>query len=261
MDRTGVSPAVIFIILLIVASLAVGGYFWFRQQPSIPTTPAAAATSADSPSPTAATPTPAPPQELLPTLDQSDGLVRTVVSELTSHPRLLSWVVSDEDLTRTFVAGVERVAQGKSPRSQMAALAPEGVFQAQADGDGGLFAMAASYARYDLIANMVSAIDTESAALAYRRLRPLFNEAYREIGPQGTDFDRALGRAIASLQQVPVIESPELEATVEGYRYRNPELEALTPAQKHLLRMGAPNVRQVQAKLAEIAAAIGLPTQ
>lgn len=256
MDRSGVSPAVIFTILLIVLSLGVGGFYWFRQQPAIPalaTTPAEPSAASPDAAPSA------PPQELLPALDQSDGLVRTVVSELTSHPRLLSWAVSDEDLTRTFVAGVERVAKGKSPRSQMSALAPQGDFRAAADGEGGLVAIAASYARYDLITDIVSAIDTESAALAYRRLRPLLNEAYREIGPQGADFDRALARAIASLQQVPVVESPALDATVEGYRYRNPELEALSPAQKHLLRMGASNVRRVQTKLNEIAAAIGLP--
>jgi hypothetical protein len=172
---------------------------------------------------------------------------------------LLAWVGADEDLTRTFVAGIERVAQGKSPRTQMAVLAPEGGFQAAADGVGGLVATPESFARYDLIADIASAIDTEAVALAYQRLRPLLNEAYREIGPQGADFDRALARAIAVLQQVPIVDSPALEATVEGYRYRNPELEALSPAQKHLLRMGADNVRRLQAKLAALAAAIGLP--
>ena len=44
-----------------------------------------------------------------------------------------------------------------------------------------------------------------------------------------------------------------------GYGYADPKLEAMPAAQKQLLRMGPENARAVQAKLREIALALGIP--
>jgi hypothetical protein len=41
------------------------------------------------------------------------------------------------------------------------------------------------------------------------------------------------------------------------YEYADRKLEALTPAQKQLLRMGPSNVARIQAKLREVQAALG----
>jgi hypothetical protein len=41
----------------------------------------------------------------------------------------------------------------------------------------------------------------------------------------------------------------------------DPDLENLTAAQKHLLRMGPENIRVIQAKLREIAQALGFEIQ
>jgi hypothetical protein len=46
-----------------------------------------------------------------------------------------------------------------------------------------------------------------------------------------------------------------------GYAFADPRDEGLTPAQKQLLRMGPGNARIVQAKLREIALALGIPPQ
>jgi hypothetical protein len=45
------------------------------------------------------------------------------------------------------------------------------------------------------------------------------------------------------------------------YEYADPKLEALSPAQKALLRMGPRNVPRVQAKLRELAAALRSPAE
>jgi hypothetical protein len=42
------------------------------------------------------------------------------------------------------------------------------------------------------------------------------------------------------------------------YAYADLRLEALSGAEKHLLRMGPENMRKVQTKLSEIASALGL---
>jgi hypothetical protein len=49
-----------------------------------------------------------------------------------------------------------------------------------------------------------------------------------------------------------------LRATSVTFQFADPELEALSPAQKHLLRMGPHNMRLVQTKLRAFARAAGL---
>jgi hypothetical protein len=109
------------------------------------------------------------------------------------------------------------------------------------------------------VATVVS-LDTEGTAEQYRRLRPLFQEAYRDLGFR-TSFDAALAGAVEMLLAVPVPQGPvELErAGVGAYEYRDPELEGLSPAQKHLLRMGPRNIERVQAKLRHLVEALDLP--
>ena len=46
-----------------------------------------------------------------------------------------------------------------------------------------------------------------------------------------------------------------------GYAFTDPALEALTPAQKQLLRTGSANVQKTQASLRAIALALGIPAE
>ena len=70
--------------------------------------------------------------------------------------------------------------------------------------------------------------------------------------------------AIAGLLQVPAIDGDiRVEQTGEGigYQYADDKLEALTGAQKQLLRMGAKNIRIIQSQLRTFGMAIGIPPQ
>ena len=64
-----------------------------------------------------------------------------------------------------------------------------------------------------------------------------------------------------TLLKTPVIDDPvriePLGGT--GYGFADPQLEALTPAQKHLLRAGPRNVRTIHSSLRAIAVALGIP--
>ena len=85
------------------------------------------------------------------------------------------------------------------------------------------------------------------------------NEADRNFGGTG-NFDAELERAIVELLKVPVVEGDvPLRMAGIGYAFADPRLEALSPPQKQLLRMGPENVRAIQGKLREIAAALGIP--
>jgi hypothetical protein len=46
-----------------------------------------------------------------------------------------------------------------------------------------------------------------------------------------------------------------------GYAFTDPALEALTPAQKQLLRTGSANVQVIQAWLRSVALALGIPAE
>ncbi len=203
-----------------------------------------------------AAPAPAPPPAELPSLDASDALVRDLVGALSSHPALASWLVPDE-LVRRFTAAVANVAEGVSPRPHVGFLAPERRFAARTAG-GRTVADPASYARYDLLAEAVGSIDAAGVADLYRRLEPLTDAAYRELGYPDADFDRALLAALRRLLATPSVAADvELEPTVESYHFADPELEALTTPQKALIRMGPENAARIKRKLREIGLALG----
>jgi hypothetical protein len=115
----------------------------------------------------------------------------------------------------------------------------------------------AGFAGYDLFGDAVASVDPSAAATAYRSLAPLFEAAYVDLGYPEGGFPTALDRAIRALLAVPVLrEDVELVPHAIGFKYADPRLEALTPAQKQLLRIGPRNVRLVQGKLRELAAAL-----
>jgi hypothetical protein len=88
---------------------------------------------------------------------------------------------------------------------------------------------------------------------------PLFDEAYRDMGIPDAPFGDALARAMGNLLRARVPEqAPELVHGVLVYEFADADMEARTPAEKHVLRLGPTNARRVQAKLRELAAALGI---
>jgi hypothetical protein len=85
-------------------------------------------------------------------------------------------------------------------------------------------------------------------------------EAYKDLGYPDTDFDTTLIRAIVEMLQVPVVKDILLEKKVVSYAMVDPELEGLSQAQKHLLRMGPENILRIQSKLRDLAQALGIPS-
>ena len=118
-----------------------------------------------------------------------------------------------------------------------------------------------SFARYDFVVRVFSSLDTQASARVYRTLKPLIDEAYKEISRPGQRFDQTLAGALQKLLDTPV-PTGELEVVDTpgvNYAYAAPELEQLSAAQKHLLRMGPANARAIQTKLRELQGALALP--
>ena len=74
--------------------------------------------------------------------------------------------------------------------------------------------------------------------------------------------EATLERAIVKLLSTPVLRDPvRVEPKGIGYGFEDPRIEALTPAQKHLLRFGPGNGQMVRHALRSIAAALGIPKE
>lgn len=191
----------------------------------------------------------------LPALDASDEFVREFVTRLSEHPRLASWLMTD-DLAYRFVRSTVALAHGQSPREHSTFMAPTGDFQVL-ESNGGLVVDPAGYARYNLLTETVSSLSTEDAARLYRQLYPLFEEAFAELGVPNVTFDDMVSQAVDNLIAAEVPTTPPAVAPSSAvYAYTDEGLEARTPAAKHIMRMGPENAQRLQAKLRELREAI-----
>jgi hypothetical protein len=241
-------------VLAAIAALALGAAIYVTLRRATPAAP--------TPVPQAVRETaqdvkgPSPASGVLPSLDGSDAIVRGVVTALSSRPELATWLATGE-LARTFVAVVDEIARGNSPRSLLGEFTPREAFRA-AGGGTRLRIDPRSFARYDRLASAFASLDSPGVARAYQQLAPLCESAYRELGVEGT-FRGALERAMGRLLATPdVAADARLVSDSVAYRYDDDRLESLSAAQKQLLRMGPRNVRLVKDKLRELASAMGL---
>jgi hypothetical protein len=236
-------------VALLVIVLGVAAYLLLSNGESPPPPPLAAPQPAAADEPAAE---PASGMVELPQLATSDDWLRRVVAEVSTHPDLVRWLVSD-NLVRRFTAAVDNVARGESPRSHLGILAPVKPFTVVERG-GAIYPDPRSYERYNRVAEVVDSVDAAGAAELYRQLKPLLQEGYADLGYPNRDFDDVLARAIGHLLVAPLSAGEQrLELGVETYAFHDSRTEGLSPAQKHLLRVGPDNGAVILDKLREIA--------
>ncbi len=181
---------------------------------------------------------------------ESDGWLRQELPVIDQNPQLTLWVNETPDLLRRFIALVNESAQGRVPRKLFAFWIPQESIQVK-EVEGGEYVLdPASYHRYDRLAAAVEALDLELAWRLYQHLKPLIEEVYAEFGQPGTSFDQVLLNAIEHLLKTPQLQGEiRLIKPAVMYQYADPKLEALSAAQKQLLRMGPVNAAIVKHKL------------
>jgi hypothetical protein len=194
---------------------------------------------------------------VVPPLDETDALVRQLLSALSSHPTVTAWLATDH-LIQNFALVTQNIAEGRSPSKQLRAIKPTGAFRAATDGTTE-YIDPASYQRYDRYADAIASVDARGAARLYATLKPRITEAYRQLGDPDGEFDPTLTRAIVELLQTPVIDGRiALNHKSVNYTFADPSLESLSGAQRQFLRMGPRNIRLIQQKLREIAPYLGI---
>lgn len=229
---------ILAVIALLIAAGAAFWYFTYGQPP--PPEPPPPVVEAE-PEPLVEE----EPEPELPALDASDPFLRSLFAAITQNPDALAWLLGD-DLARRIAVATDNVADGISPRRALAGLSPADPFRAEADGEE-LRVHPAAFARYDAVAEAVAGADSPGMARVIREAMPILDAAYAELGRPDRTFAEALLVALDRLAAVPMPAAPVLlDEQIMRYEFRDPALEELDDASKHLLRFGPDNQARVQ---------------
>ncbi len=246
------NPWWLWVLTVVLLGAGVGYYFWTREEaPQLQPQPAAPlAAPPDAPPRQSAEPTvryPVPvaedtPEKPLPTLENSDPMMRESVSSLVGR-KAFEAMVRPKELVRNIVATVDNLPRETAPLRVMPLEPVPGRFRPGA----------ANAARYAPYVRVLESLDSRALVQRYAQMYPLFQQAYAELGYPGRNFNDRLVEAIDDLLAAPELGAPpELEQPKVLYQFADPELEQRSAGQKIMLRMGADNARRVKAKLREI---------
>jgi hypothetical protein len=256
----------------LVAVLAAGaGAWWYWQRPAEMETTAAAAiepsTVADSgslpdgnpgevryPLEEAAVPDAAAAQ---PEAGDPDAAATAGLGALFGEQELATWLIP-EALTRRLVATTDNLARSTRTESLRPLRAPPGPLVVQREtidatvGAERITLSEQNATRYDVPVALLLKTDMQQAATLYRRLYPMLQSAYEDLGYPDRYFNDRVVDVIDHLLATPEPAGPLLlEQPKVLYRFADAELEARSAGQKLLLRMGVPHTRAVKQKLRE----------
>ncbi|MGZ5069012.1 MAG: DUF3014 domain-containing protein [Methylobacter sp.] len=184
---------------------------------------------------------------ILPDLDHSDALVREQLTSLS--PTLAGWLSADQ-LIRKYVVIANDFSQGLRLEKHLGFLTPDQPFAVDQD-KGKLIIAAKTYQRYDRLAEAINTLDVRATLATYKKFRPLLVQVFKEFSyPDEYALEDIFTKAAAVILAAPVKEGPiAVERHSTLYKFADPQLEALNPIHKQMLRMGSDNTRIIQSKL------------
>ncbi len=187
----------------------------------------------------------------LPSLNDSDGFVLKRLRALRNGAALIG-LIADEQLIRKFVVFVDNTSRHEFPQTDLP-YRPIGTDMPARELDQNLFLMEAdAHSRFDGFIDAMAAVETEQAFALYSLLRPLFQQAYAELGYRGRDFDDTLREAINNVLRATDTEGPyQLVKPSVMYLFADSELENADAVRKQLIRIGPRNSTRLMGRLAE----------
>lgn len=181
----------------------------------------------------------------LPDLADSDAMVREQLSAAGIGPEL-DRLEQQQNLIQQGTALIDGFSRGLVLRKLLPVAPPTEIFSVEQRGDQ-MFMAPASYERYNGHAEAFATLDTKLLVANFHTMRPLYEQAYGQLGLNPEDFDNAVIRMLDRILATPEIEEPiALTRRSVMYQYADPELEQLPPIQKQLLRMGPKNIRIIK---------------
>ena len=247
----------IFFLVLAAAGGGAAYYFLHLRDFTVPaldaSAPAAAPAApaeakAEAPEPAQA---PAAEAKALPSLENSDAMMRESVSGLVGR-KAFAAMVHPTELVRRIVATVDNLPRETAPRRVMPLEPVPGVFGVSGAGEE-VTLNADNSLRYAAYVRVFEMLDARTLAQRYAESYPLFQRAYAELGFPDRRFHDRLLEAIDDMLEAPVPAGPvKLLRPKVLYQFADPELESLSAGQKVMVRMGAENAAKVRANLREI---------
>lgn len=181
-----------------------------------------------------------PSDQPLPELKESDMPMAELLGRLFANEHLDRFLVLEHFIER-FVVMVDNLPRQQLPKTHRPVKQPPGKFLAQGDRDQ-LTIDPANYKRYAPLIKMLAALDTKQVVAVYKRLYPLFQEAYEGLGYPGAYFNDRLIEVIDHLLETPQVADPVFLVQPKAfYLYADPELEALSAGRKIMIRIGLEN--------------------
>ena len=280
--RTSRTPA-LFITVIVLAVALVAGYFGWQQFKPRPAPEPVVEPVASAPD---ATPVPLLPSApaiqhpidppaldaavataSFPALADYDKLVGELLNDLLTRKNVLAFLQLD-GFVRRAVATVDNLAREQAPARVWPVNPTPERFTVQRGSDGVETIHPDNQRRYTPLVQMIDAVDTAQAVALYRRLYPLFQQAYEELGFPGRYFNDRLVQVLDHLIATPVRTTPlhvtlvvvkgEVPSTRPWVRYEfaDPALQSMSAGQKMLIRTGADNHQRLRAKLVDIRARV-----
>lgn len=261
---SGVRAALLLILGIAVASAVI---WWFSIQAPAPTAPVQVAPP---PQPAASSAEASPPAIQHPLEEPAGplaaGEVDAALTELLGRKAVAS-LLQTTDFPRRFAATVDNLGRPHAPAALWPVNPTGGRFTVQELPDGPVIG-ADNAARYTPLVLLAEGTDAARAAQVYRRMYPLLQRAYEELGFPKRYFNDRLVEVIDTLLATPEVQYPVKLRLVEvkgpipserpwvRYEYADSALESLTAGQKILVRAGPENARRLKAKLAQFRAQV-----
>lgn len=199
----------------------------------------------------------APEGELL-----QPGEIGAALTALLGRDAVLRFLETT-DFPRRAVATLDALGRDHAPVAAWPVLPAPDRFVVEPAGEATVV-VRDNAARHAAFVAFVRGIDAAQAVGLYRRMSPVLQQAYRDLGFGGRSLNDRVLEVIALLLATPEPPEPlevvltEVKGPIKSirpwtrYEFADPELQELAAGQKILLRVGPENRRLLKAKLQEL---------
>lgn len=269
---------------LLVAIAGAGTTLWWMYRGKVVPPPPVA--QAPAPVPAAPAPTATPPAEVgpkhpieplaaasqpqpLPGLDDAEAVVSEALGALVGRSGAMAFLQPD-GFVRRVVVTVDNLARPMAASRLWPVQPTPGKLQRIVAGDAELIAPD-NARRYEPFVAFVASVEPARAAAVYRRLYPLFQQAYAELGYPKGHFNDRLVEVVDHLLAAPEPAVPPAVRLVEvkgevpstrpwvRYEFADEKLESLSAGQKIMVRIGVNHERRLKGWLSGFRQAIVSP--
>lgn len=197
-----------------------------------------------------------PPEPPLPKLFESDSRVLAMLHDFVPN-ELLQPVLVPQHIIARMVTTIDNLTPEKLAINALPVRPVPGTMDVRQSGDE-IFLSDKNSQRYAGYIKLLENADTDTLVSLYKKLYPLFQESYRDLGKNAYFNDRLID-VIDHLLAAPEPQGPvKLVQPKVFYEYADPELEAASAGQKVLIRVGPENAAKIKAKLRDIRAQLAL---